>query len=227
MAKKMGSIATLNDALTSKCLVIAISNENTNELVSILQDVIKNAEAHGLPGQAARAYNNISDFLNPPDALINFQKAQKLSRQVGSQHLEIFYGTNEVLMHLNLGNIGAASKKIMMLDNLVESHNPSLRDKYIIDGKFRLTHSEGRLLWYQGYIEAAIEILLPYYEKSKEISENQQMLRCGIDLAYIYLELGKPQKARDIAEETIGIFGTFSHLSPRILLVLANIQEKN
>ena len=227
MAKNLGSIAILNEALTSKCLLNVLSFENFQEMETILQDVIKNAEAHGLPGQAARAYNNISRVKNQSEALINFQKAQNLSRQTGTQHLEIFYGTNEVLMHLNLGKIDAASKKFEMLTNLIESHNPSLKNKYVIDGKFRLTHRKGKLLWYQGYMEAAIETLLPYYEKSKEIPEYQQFLQCGIDLAHVYLELGKPQKARAIAEETIGILGRISDFSPRILLVLANIQENN
>ena len=227
MAKKLGSIAILNDALTSKCLLHVLSFENLQEVETILQDVIKNAEAHGLPGQAARAYNNISLVKNLSEALINYQKAQKLSRQAGTRHLEIFYGSNEVLMHLNLGKIDAASKKIEILTNLIESHNPSLKNKYVIDGKFRLSHRKGKLLWYQGYMEPAVQTLLPYYEKSKEIPEYQQALQCGIDLAHVYLELGKPQKARAIAEKTIGILGRISDFSPRLLLVLANIQENN
>jgi DNA-binding SARP family transcriptional activator len=216
MAENVGSLSTLADAMTSKCLAMTLSNPDAGIISALYEKVIDITESNGLTIQAARAYSNLGAFKKPSEALKNHEKAVLLSQQTGMLHFEFFFANNELSSLSNLGRLNQATERLAYLLKLAADNH------YGDDKQNRLSMSEGRLLGFQGYLDKAVGLLLPYLEKTKETGDNQNFVMSGNLLADFYLGLGKIQESKKILIEILDKFGVASIFQPRILLSLVS-----
>ncbi len=213
MAERMGAVRVQAEALATLALLPEVPYE---ERVSALTRAVELAESAGLLEQAARAHNNLGDWLIDPEAAReHYLRAGELERQRGGILMRCFYAVRAAQASLTMGDLAEVEEALPSLRQMLDAaEEPSLVS-------MMLRTLEATLLELRGELSEAIERRQSLQTEAREAGDLQALfgLTAPLALTYIREEVGQEeeleallQETRDLCEQGMGSTAALSLL---------------